>query len=94
MLGTPYFDKVTLHLENGKTMTITAEDNSADNRYIQAMKLNGMGYGKNYLTHEDLLKGGSIVYTMGSTPNKARGTADSDAPYSFSKELAKSKKKK
>ena len=94
VLGTPYFDKVTLHLENGKTMTITAEDNSADNRYIQAMKLNGMGYGKNYLTHEDLLKGGSIVYTMGSTPNKARGTADSDAPYSFSKELAKSKKKK
>ena len=94
VLGTPYFDKVTLHLENGKTMTITAEDNSADNRYIQAMKLNGMGYGKNYLTHEDLLNVGSIVYTMGSTPNKARGTADSDAPYSFSKELAKSKKKK
>lgn len=94
VLGTPYFDKMTLHLENGKTVTITANDNSADNRYIQKMTLNGADYTKNYLTHSDLLKGGNIVYNMSATPNKQRGIADSDAPYSFSKEVAKGKKKK
>lgn len=94
VLGTPYFDKMTLHLENGKTVTITANDNSADNRYIQKMTLNGADYTKNYLTHSDLLKGGNIVYNMSATPNKQRGIADSDAPYSFSKEMAKGKKKK
>lgn len=94
VLGTPYFDKMTLHLENGKTVTITANNNSAENRYIQKMTLNGADYTKNYVTHSDLLNGANIVYTMSSTPNKQRGIADSDAPYSLTKELAKGKKKK
>ncbi|MGN0070052.1 MAG: GH92 family glycosyl hydrolase, partial [Prevotella sp.] len=86
VLGTPYFDRMTLHLENGKNMTITARNNSAENRYIGSMKLNGADYTKNYLTHTDLMNGGSIVFDMSATPNTQRGTAGSDAPYSFSNE--------
>lgn len=89
VLGTPYFDRMTLHLENGKTMTISAENNSQDNCYVQTMKLNGADYTHNYLQHTDLMNGGNILFQLSSKPNLQRGTAAEDAPYSFSKELKK-----
>lgn len=89
ILGTPYFKQVKLHLENGKTVTIAAPGNDDSKRYISTMTLNGKTYTKNYLTHEELLKGSSISYTMGTTPNKQRGTKPTDFPYSFSGELKK-----
>lgn len=96
VIGTPYFDKMTLHLENGKTMTITAQNCNQDNKYIQSLSINGTPSTKNFFTHEQLMQGGNIHYVMGSTPNKQRGISDSDAPYSFTKELigAKSQKSK
>ena len=87
VIGTPYFDKMTLHLENGKTMTITAQNCSQSNKYIQSLSINGTPSTKNFFTHEQLMQGGNIHYVMGSTPNKQRGISDSDAPYSFTKEL-------
>ena len=54
--------------------------------YIQAMTFNGQPYTRNYLRHEDLLRGGSIQFQLSATPNRSRGTSDADAPYSFSKE--------
>lgn len=89
ILGTPYFKQMKLHLENGKTVTIAAPGNNDSKRYISGMTLNGKVYTKNYLTHEDLLKGATISYTMGTTPNKQRGTKVTDFPYSFSSELKK-----
>lgn len=94
VIGTPYFDKMTLHLENGKTMTITAQNCSQENKYIQSLSINGMPSTKNFFTHEQLTQGGNIQYVMGSTPNKQRGISDSDAPYSFTKELTGAKNKK
>lgn len=94
VIGTPYFDKMTLHLENGKTMTITAQNCSQSNKYIQSLSINGMPSTKNFFTHEQLTQGGNIQYVMGSTPNKQRGISDSDAPYSFTKELTGAKNKK
>ena len=92
VLGTPYFNKVTLHLENGNTMTIKAEGNSRSNRYIDSMTLNGKPYTKNYLTHADIMKGGSIVCAMSAEPNRSRGTQEADFPYSFTNEIAGSEK--
>lgn len=89
--GTPYFDKMTLHLENGKTMTITAQNCNQDNKYIQSLSINGTPSTKNFFTHDQLMQGGNIHYVMGSTPNKQRGISDSDAPYSFTKELTGTK---
>ncbi|EFA91641.1 putative alpha-1,2-mannosidase [Hoylesella buccalis ATCC 35310] len=91
VIGTPYFDKMTLHLENGKTMTITAQDCSQENKYIQSLSINGMSSTKNFFTHDQLMQGGNIQYVMGSTPNKQRGISESDAPYSFTKELTAAK---
>ena len=94
VLGTPYFDKMTLHLENGKTMTITAKGNSDETRYVNSMTLNGVPYNHNFLNHTDLMNGGNIVFTMSATPNKQRGTLDEDVPYSFSNTLKAVKTKK
>ena len=85
VLGTPYFDEMTLHLENGKNVSIKARNNSEDNCYVEQLLLNGAPYTKNYITHDELMGGASFVYDLGAKPNYSRGVADSDAPYSFSK---------
>ncbi len=85
VLGTPLFKSVNLHLDNGKTVSIKANNNSSENFYVKNLNVNGRPYSKTYVTHSDLLKGMKMDYTMDSKPNTARGTADSDAPYSFSK---------
>ena len=92
VLGTPYFKNVKLHLEGGKTLDITAQNCSTENKYIQTMTLNGATYDKNYITYNDVMKGGSILFNMGATPNKQRGTKPDAAPYSFSVKAKKSKK--
>ena len=84
IIGAPLFKKATLHFENGKTLEINAPQNSAENIYIESMKLNGQTYTKNYLDYSDLMKGGVWDVEMGDTPNKTRGTQASDLPYSFS----------
>ena len=86
VLGTPLFKSVKLHLENGKTVTIDAPNNSCENRYVKSMKLNGKNHTNNYLTHDQLMKGARIQYQMDAVPNKSRGINKEDAPYSFSAE--------
>jgi predicted alpha-1,2-mannosidase len=87
VIGTPYFNEVKLHLENGNTVTIKARNNNKMNRYIWNMTINGKPYSKNYLTHQMLNDGIEINYDMSSQPNKERGVNADDFPYSFSNEL-------
>ncbi len=87
VLGVPYFDKLTLHLENGKSLTVTAKGNSDNTRYVNAMTLNGETYNHNYLTHDVVMNGGNIVFDMSTTPNTQRGTLAEDVPYSLSNEM-------
>ena len=91
VLGVPYFDKLTLHLENGKSLTVTAKGNSDDTRYVNAMTLNGETYNHNYLTHDAVMNGGNIVFDMSKTPNTQRGTLAEDVPYSLSIEMSAQK---
>lgn len=86
IMGSPLFKSVKIELENGKEIAIKANNNSKENRYIAEMKVNGKKYTKNYLTHEELMKGAKIDFKMSPTPNKNRGTDKSDFPYSFSNE--------
>ena len=85
VLGAPYFDEMTLHLENGRNVSIKANGNTDDNCYVNSLTLNGKPYSKNYIKRSDLMQGAQFVYTMSAKPNYSRGTAESDAPYSFSK---------
>ena len=84
IMGAPLFKKAVIHLENGKTFEISAPENSADNLYIDDMKLNGKRYTRNYITHGDLMRGGRMDVKMSAEPNTERGIGDKDRPYSFS----------
>ncbi len=84
VLGAPLFKEITLKLQNGAEIIIKAPDNSAKNRYIKNLYLNGEPYSKNYLKHSALMQGATISIDMSATPNKTRGIRPQDFPYSFS----------
>ena len=85
VLGTPLFKKAVMHLENGNIVTINAPANSDDNIYIRNLYIDGKEYEHNYLLHDRLMQGVTIDAVMSDTPNKKRGVAEEDAPYSFSR---------
>ena len=91
VLGAPLFKKATLHFENGKNLVINAPENSDKNIYIESMSFNGVNYTKNYLDHNELLKGGVLDIKMGDKPNLNRGVNPEDFPYSFSVDEKKKK---
>ncbi|EKN08883.1 hypothetical protein HMPREF1076_04513 [Parabacteroides goldsteinii CL02T12C30] len=91
VLGAPLFKKATLHFENGKNLVINAPENSNKNIYIESMSFNGVNYTKNYLDHNELLKGGVLDIKMGDKPNLNRGVNPEDFPYSFSVDEKKKK---
>ncbi len=64
VFGAPQMPQITLKLANGKTFTVIAEGISAENKYVESITLNGEPYTKNYITHEDILNGGTLVYKM------------------------------
>ncbi|GAA3230870.1 GH92 family glycosyl hydrolase [Dactylosporangium siamense] len=81
-IGAPLHAKATMALENGRTFVVTAPGVSDTNRYIQSATLNGVTYTKNYLTHADLLAGGTLSFVMGQNPS-SWGTGASDIPGSI-----------
>jgi predicted alpha-1,2-mannosidase len=86
VLGAPLFKKLTVNLENGKKITINAPKNSADNKYVNTLNVNGKAYDFNWLSHKALLNGAELNFDMSATPNKERGTKAADVPYSMSNE--------
>jgi predicted alpha-1,2-mannosidase len=80
VIGTPWFDKVTINLENGKHFVIKANNISASNFYIQSATLNGKTHGASFLKHADIMKGGELVFTMGGQPNTDWGVGKKKEP--------------
>ena len=68
--GSPLFNKVTINLENGKQFKIETINNSKANKYIQSVTLNNVELAENYITHSEILNGGTLIFKMGSLPNK------------------------
>lgn len=77
-IGSPLFDKVTIHLNkkyySGDTFVIEAEHNSPKACYIQEAQLNGKQLDKCFIYLKDIQKGGTIRFKMGTTPNLQWGT--------------------
>ncbi len=91
VIGSPVFDKITLNLENGNKFEIEAKNNSKENVYIQSAQLNGEPYSKTYLSNEDIMKGGKIIFEMDSKPNKEWGANKTDRPHIIEKKIAYAK---
>lgn len=86
VLGAPLFKEATIHMENGKKIEIKAPQNSQENIYVQSLKVNNLPYSKNWLNHQELIKGAVLNFDMSAQPNKERGSQEKDFPYSMSTE--------
>ena len=86
VLGAPLFKEATIHLENGKKIEIKAPQNSQENIYVESLKVNNQPYSKNWLNHQELMKGAVLSFDMKAQPNKERGSQEKDFPYSMSTE--------
>ncbi len=79
-LGSPVFDRVTIHLQHGKTLRIICRNNSSDNKYIQSIKLNGKTLNQVWFKHADIVNGGTLEVKMGKTPNLKLGADPATFP--------------
>lgn len=86
VLGAPLFRKAEILLEGGKKISISAEANSSENRYIKSATKNGQTFTENFLRHNEITKGVELKFEMSKEPNTKKGTSDEDAPYSLSSE--------
>jgi predicted alpha-1,2-mannosidase len=75
-IGSPLFGKVTINNGNGKKFIIEAENNLEENKYIQSATLNGSSLNKPWISHEDIMNGGKLLFIMGPEPNKEWGIED------------------
>jgi len=83
VFGSPNLDKAKITMPNGKLFEIVAKGNSKKNIYIQSITLNGKPYDKTYITHEEMLKGGKLVFKMSNKPNYNFGKDPSTWPSSM-----------
>ena len=91
VLGSPLFEEMTLHLENGNAVHIEAPGNSLDNMYVDRVRLNGRDWANNWIDFESLQNGGILRFNMSDRPNKQRGTQPGSRPYSWSTHNAQNK---
>ncbi|MCK5856547.1 MAG: GH92 family glycosyl hydrolase [Bacteroidales bacterium] len=82
IFGTPLFEKVTLNLENRNQFVVKAKEVSATNFYIQKAWLNGNEYDKSYITQNDIMNGGELIFKMGPKPNKEWASMEASRPKS------------
>ena len=64
ILGAPQLSKIALRLPGGKTFTVKAEGISKDALYVKSVRLNGKRLDGFKIRHEEILKGGELVFEM------------------------------
>jgi predicted alpha-1,2-mannosidase len=79
-LGSPVFDRITIHLPHGKSLRIICRNNSRDNKYIQSIKLNGKPLNQVWFKHADIVNGGTLELKMGNQPNLNLGADPTTFP--------------
>lgn len=80
VIGSPLVKRAVIRNAAGAAFTIVAENNSAENVYIQNARLNGRELTRSWLSHAEIVAGGDLVFRMGAKPNKEWASAKSDRP--------------
>jgi predicted alpha-1,2-mannosidase len=83
VLGTPLFDRAVVNMGGGKELVVIAKRSSPKDIYIQSVTLNGKPLGRVWFKHSEIAKGATLVFTMGSAPNKSFGASAHEAPPSM-----------
>lgn len=80
LIGSPLFKKLTLHTEKDTTFTVIAHNNSNENKYIQKARFNGQPFNRTWISHNEIIEGGTLEFDMGPVPNKKWGTDKRSLP--------------
>jgi predicted alpha-1,2-mannosidase len=70
VIGAPQIPQAAMHLSNGKTFTMKAENLSDQNIYVQSVRVNGKNWDSPFLPCTVVSKGGTVVYKMGPQPSQ------------------------
>ncbi len=84
VIGSPCVNEAVVEVGDGKTFTMKANKLSDKNIYIKSATLNGKAYNKTFITHEDLMNGGELIFNMVPKPSKEWGVGEDSKPYSIS----------
>lgn len=85
VFGSPVLIRAEVKVRGDRTFTVEAVGNSPENKYIEKAYLNGKPYGKSYITYDDIIKGSTLKFVMGSKPNKNFGKSRSSRPIVLNK---------
>ena len=75
-LNVPLFSNIELNTPGKKPFVIHVNNPGKKNRYIKSASLNGKPLERNWLTHEEIMKGGQLIIEASATPNTSWGTKD------------------
>jgi len=79
-IGSPALPAVTMHMEGGKKLVMTAENWSPENVYVDRLYLNGRLHDKSYITYDDIRNGATLRFVMSDKPNRKRATSKGAIP--------------
>jgi putative alpha-1,2-mannosidase len=82
VFGTPLVNDAIISLPGNKKFNIKVVGNSAENKYIQKIVLNGKAYTKSYILHKTITAGGNMQIYMGNKPSASWGVKQEDRPVS------------
>ena len=69
IIGSPLLDECTLKLAGNKDFHIRTIRKSPEDIYIQSVTLNGKKHKDFFITHQDIMNGGTMVFKMGKKPS-------------------------
>jgi len=81
VVGRPFVERAVLHLPNGGSFTV-AQEGTGD--YVGQVRLNGKTLTRSFVTHDEIMAGGELRFTMQAEPNKSWATGRNDRPFSMS----------
>ncbi|MBE0592548.1 MAG: GH92 family glycosyl hydrolase [Gemmatimonadales bacterium] len=84
VIGSPLFERAEIDLPDGRTFRVDAPGASDVNRYVRGATLNGKPLDRVYITHEEIVAGGTLTLVMGQDPDRSWGAAFDSRPPSAS----------
>jgi len=80
VIGVPHFKKMTVNLENGNSLVITADNLSRENRFIESVRLNGKKLKRSYIYFDEIMNGGTLEFIMTNQRDTQWATRKQDCP--------------
>ncbi|MDP1027650.1 GH92 family glycosyl hydrolase [Sphingomonas sp. KR1UV-12] len=85
VFGAPLFDRAEVQVGNGRKLVVEAQGNGPDRPYVQSVRWRGRPWTRSWISHAELIRGGTLSFRMGAAPNPAFGRARADRPPSNGK---------